>query len=655
MEEPTAYVVPLVDFRVEYMNGNEEKYDPTIISAKAVFKLRARTFGVGTLNAESLYANAYDEWKVIAKIDDSVVFTGFVTMENEPYQLKDKPYNVVVTATDGLGLLKNVPLTMLNGNDFSGRNTLLSYIAGALAKTNLNINIKAYVNIYNTAHNNRFTQGSPDMLTQTRLHHRTFLNDEGNFIDCYSALELILGKWCVLYQYEGDWLISEVSEMMESIGPQRYFTEYSYTGVKITSVKDYEDVGLIGKVQKIQPINIDQYVSYQTPVKSVKTTFNYEVPRDLINNDKIRKLGALILPLTSPTKVAYQLVGWSKKVGDASNLTNYTGTYNSYIRVEKDALGTETDRYYVIEKDPVVNSGVGYLIRNDNSDFFVDAGDTLSISLTYRTAVDVGGSGLITIAGVYILQSGKTGAARTDWYSLNQSGTWSINDLGNSHFGDASTNTTEWQTITVDSKQIPVNGTCYIHLKTAWSGSTTELHIKELNVNYTPYIKGARFDVKGDYWTTAQNVNIKDILEDEIKVSDASKRIIKGAYFDTTGEFLLNPTWYRIGYNEQKHFKELANLGRYRHQQFRNKRISGTFKGVTWSPIGTVTQRPLCFHRHFLFENEQVNSAANYYMLTAPLDIDYLSCQWRGTLINSCVGPAYNVTQGDTHTFNYIF
>lgn len=655
MEEPQAVVVPLVSFEVEYMNGNEERYEPTLISAKAVFKLRARNFGVGTLSAESMYANAYDEWKVIAKIDDLVCFTGFVVMENEPYQLRNKPYNVVVTATDGLGLLKYIPLTKLDGTNFNGRNTMMQYIAAALSKTNLNLNIRAYVNIFNTAHQNRYVQGAPDMLTQTKIHHRTFLNDAGDFVDCYTALEILLGKWCNLFQYEGEWLINEISEIQYTYGNRKY-TKYSYTGVKTGTATDFDDTAIIGKEQKIQPINIDQYVSYLTPVKSVKTVFNYEVPKDLINNDRIRGLGPFNAALSTTSRQAYDLLGWSQKVGDPSNLTNYTGSYKSFIAVEKDIYGTETDRYYVLQKDPVSNSGVGYLIRNDNSDFFVDAGDKLDISFSYRTSIDVGGTGLMTLAGVYILKSGTTGASRTDWYSLNQSGNWAINDLGNSHFGDASLDTTQWNSITVSSKAIPVNGICYIFLKTGWSGSTTELHIKELNINYTPYVKGAKFDVKGDYWLTEQNVNIKDTIDEDIKISDSSKRIIKGALFDSSGDALLNPTWYRLGYTEQKHFKELVNFGRYRGQYRRIRKVSGTFKGVTWTPNGTVIFHPLTFHRPFLIEFEQASGINALYCLAAPLNIDYLSCQWKGTFIDVAHhGLSQNGEIGDKHVFNYIF
>lgn len=660
---PNVSTLKLLDFRCSYFNGNEEKFDPVIISQKAVIKVRAEYGSSSTINAEMFFANAYDEWKIVAKCDNVTVFVGFITMENEPYIMKEKPYDIVVTATDGLGLLKNIELTDTYGDVFTGRNTLLSYLQGALAKTNLKLDIAVYCNIYHASHKTRYDTGSPDMMTQTKLHHRTFLKDAVTYVDCYEAIEKILKNWCVIYQYKGAWLINNVMEMQANFGPQRYYSYYSYNGSTTNSVLETDNTCTIGKTKKIQPINLDQYVSYQYPVKSVKTSYKYEIPENLVNNQKLQYLGSWISPIAGSeynlitgeyigSYTAYEKVGWSNYTYPYVNVYPYTGAKRSYIKVVKDSFNTELDRYYVIEFDGSVNSGQGFSIVNDNTDFFMDEGDIVTISFQFRYNIAFSGP-LTGFGGINVLRTGQSGASTSHWYSANPDGRWTNSYSGFAFRVDLSSgDEREWQSISVTTRPVPVNGSLFISIGPGPNFTNgTELHVKDINIEYEPRVRGSVLTAKGEYWKTEQTTNIKDIIEDEISVSDSPKRIIKGALWDTAGDALLTPEWYRLNESETKHFKELVNYGRYRHQYRRQKRVNGTFKGVMWSPDGgSATQYPLTFHRQFSIENDD-----RMYMLSAPLEIDYLSAQWKGTLIECGVGNTDYNNNGNTHTFNYLF
>lgn len=665
-------VLPLVEFRCEYFNGNEEKYDPVIISQKAVIVVRAKYGSSSTINHEMFYANAYDQWRVTARIDGEIVFIGFVTMENEPYQNKDKPYNIVITATDGLGLLKNIPLTDYQGYKFNDKHNLITYIAGALTATNLTIPIRIYCNRYHRVHKNRYDTYGYDMFNQTKLHYRTFLKDVNEFVDSYTALEIILSKWCVLYQHHGHWVISDVGEMQYGYGPVRYYGEYAHTGISYNAYYDTDLPSRIGKELKINVINQDQYVSYLYPVKSVKTKFNYEVPDELVTNSKLNRLGAFISPLSGNGYAAWEKVGWEAYYDDPAYQKLYTGAKKSYIRTDLDVFSTELDRYYVLEYDSTVFGIVGYWIRNTNNDFYVDKGDVIKISVSVRL-LDFQSTNnnneKFVFSKVYLLKNGSSGTSRTDYYTLTESGAWTNNDVNNwgSPFvvdfkktdDPNDGNMTDWVTLSVESKSIPADGTLYVCLRTgALNNPNNKVHFKDLSIEYVPYIKGSKLSSKGDYWLTEQSINIKDKIEEEVFISDSSKRIIKGSIWESAGTGLYTPEWYYLDNPGYYHFKELSNLGRYRHQYRRQKRIQGTFSGVMQIPTNTTKQVPLSFHKHITFENDyKLNLGLRLYekyMLTAPLEIDYVNGNWKGTLIN-CGDENDAAQTGNTHVFNYIF
>ena len=651
----TTELIPLVSFKHEYVNGDQDKFNPIIIGSRCVIQVRAKHDSADALNNETFYANAYDEWKVLAYVDSIPVFAGFITMDVEPYVLKDKPYNIVITATDGLGLLKNVPLTDVSGVDFVGRNTLLEYICGALKKTNIDLNVRVCLNWYNAGQDDRYDVGSPDMLTQTTLHHRSLLEDVNGFYDCYTALERLLGKWGVLFQWKGRWVISNRAELMGSGGPDQYYTEYDSNGTSPVAVFDLTGVQHVDKDLNIAPVNLDQLVSYQAPVKSVKTVYNYEIPENLVNNERLQTLGSFLSPLSGSGYSAWNLVGWSHWTGQPQTglgTSEAASSQTAYIKKEFDVYNTETDRYYVVPIDVTAPATqLQNYIRNDNDDFWVDAGDKISPSITFRTLSDESTTDLY-LAAIIILKDGFSGSSSGHWYSLDNSGSWT--NTPNSVFGqyNITADTTEWTTVSIAETTIPASGTMYLLLgRGNMVVAGNQAHFKDIQFNYVPYVKGSRLAVKGDYWLTSQNTNIKDVIEDEVFISDAPKRILKGALWNEAGTALTNPDWYKLNETENRHFKELINLGRYRQQYVRQRRVEGTFKGTMMQPSSDPTNPiPLGFHRQFYITNLD-----NAYVLVPPLEIDYVRGIFRGTLMACFTSSTDLVTEGDTHTFNYIF
>lgn len=643
--------LPLISFSHEYINGDQDKYNPINIGSRAVIKIRAKKGSDAAINNEMFYADESNEWLVFINIDTVPVFRGFITNDVEPYVLKDKPYDIVITCTDGLGLIKNDPLTDIAGDQFNGRHFLIEYLAGALKKTGLDLNIRLCLNVYNNGQDDRFDAGSPDTFTQTMQHYKTYEKDVNSFYDCYESLERLLsGFGCVCFQYMGMWVVSSRAELQDSSGPAQYYSDYDSDGVFISATYDLNGVQVIGKNLGIISVNLEQFVSYQPAIKSAVTRFKYRIPPNLVNNQRLQNLGSFISPLSGIGYAAWQLFGWGKYQGDPNTLTPYAGAANAYIKTEFDSFAVESDRYYVIESDTGVATALGVEIRNDNDDFFVDAGDKCIFSQTSRLNADQGGSDPIFLGRIALLISGMSGSSSAHWWTLNPGGGWVNNPFANFAQTNESVNTSLWETYTTEADVFPANGTLYWFLGSGGVDGGGMAHHKDLDITMTLYVKGSILDVDGDYWATAQNRAIKEKIDEEVFTSDGPKRILPGATWKSTTE-LTDPDWYRLGFSESEHLKELTNLGRYRHQYRAQKRIEGQFKGVMCQPTGAPTiQLPLGFHRGFL-----INDVDGEFVLVPPLTIDYVQGLWRGTLIHSFLSTDDVAQTGDTHAFNYEF
>lgn len=633
-------------FSCEYQ-GDETKYN-SILGLRADISFWVRPSS--PISAETFLTDYYDTWKVKITCDSLVVFVGFIEPSEGGFLLQDKPYEVNIICTDGLGLLKNVPLSDSNDIAFNNRNLLKSYVQGALAKTNLDLNLRIYCSIYEESMSDRGDGMQHEMFNQTNVHHRTFLKSVNEFLDCYTALEYILGQAFMLYQWNGRWVIQYIPEMQGSEGPKNYWTEYLPNGFAINYNQDLGDPISVGKNKFVEPILKNHRVSYQFPIRSVRTNYKYEVPDNLVNNEKLQEVGSFITPLN-----AYNIVGWGqyhKFPHTEEDLNNVTPR----IKIDVNPYGYELDRYYVLPPDPAAANPptLRNYIRNLNSDFFVEAGDKIRISVDYRLLANQNTE--LRFLDFRLLRSGQPPTNSNSWRVLDVNSVWRSGTNG-SPVGyvnniPGTLNLNEWQTFSIEEVTVPFAGNMYICLAAGGVIGGNEIHFKNIKIEYLSLAKGDRTNVlSGDYWLTEQTQNIKDSIEDTIKLSDATRRILKGALWKADGVNLTNPTWYRYGKSESLDFKELVNYGKYRHYHRRFKRISGTFRGVKCvSENNQLEFYPHCFHKHYLFVDD---ISTKFYMLAAPLTIDYVNGTIEATFIEAMNRD--DDVNGDVHKFAYIF
>lgn len=628
--------VRIVDVIIDYPNGDESKYQ-SIISQVAKISIYS---GIeDSFTNETFLTDYYDEWKVTITCDTLKVFEGFVEPSGRGYFLKDRPFIVEIDCSDGLGLLKNVPLSNRIGNNFSGNSNLMAYIVGALAKTNHELNIRTYCNLFNDDMIDRSTAEDADMFWQVDVSHRTFLESPNQYMNCYEALEKILEGFSLFY-WNGRWVISYRPDLINESGANCYWTEYDYTGQTIDAGQDTNSATHISRNRIIYSTQANQLVSYQPAVRQVRTNYNYEIPPELINNDKILQLGNFIAPV-----LGYELVGWTQVQGDPTVRANYGGTKRAYVKVENDIYNREIQRYFVVEYDGAVTGQLRHHIVHSNSDFYVYQGDKINITITARFT----GTALAINHSKVALFIGGDPAVQSNWYTLNSNtGLWTNND--DVAFGDASL---DFSDSSVSDIVIPFDGKLFIFLGAVGGSGITATHYKYPRIEYTPYLAGSEVEVKGDYWLTSQDQNIKDVIVDTVYVSDTIRKLFKGAFFKTGTEDLMNPTWYRYGVSESRSYKALLSIGKYQHYKRRFKKIAGSFKGLLQSPENNQLDfSPLSFHKHFIFTDD---SKSKRYVLVPPLKIDYREGTFEGIFIECYKDSDDAVNNWDVHKFAYIF
>lgn len=609
---------------------------------------------------ETFISSAHDDWKVTVTVDGKIFFVGFITPDEGHAPFQDKPYEIVLKATDGLGLLKGYELTDTSSAKFKGFYNLINYLAGALIKTKLDLPIRIYCNIFHKSMLNKGNSMNYDLFNQVELNARTFLKDVNSYESCYDSLKILLSGWCNIQQYDGKWQIVTLAERQYRPG-DLYYVDYSYLGTGASGGIDIEDTSVLGKNELIYPINESQTITSGFANKQVKSIFNYIIPEDLVNNQKLQQLGNFITPVN-----AYEIVGWTHYKGQPQTGTTNSQTLSSvksYIKVESDSFGTQTDRYYIVPKDSTAPSTqLENYIRNDNIDFFADKGDQISLSITYRTKFQISSGSNLFIASLILLKDGATGSSQFDWYSVDTNtdhSSFSWLNTPNNTFAryNITENTTEWKTVSFSDLVIPANGTMYLLLGTGNVNTNNEVHFKDIKIELTTYFRGSKFNIKGDYHTNIQNYEFPDNSEQSYKISDSPKRLIKGSFFWTNSSntrILLTPDFYRYPNTEEtKNFKQLANYGKFNHTYRRFYKIEGDFTSIMYNTASDQNLRkPLGFHKRYRFTDM---TPQREFVLEPSLEMDLVTGNIRATFVEVYKDSNDGQSTGDVDKFDYIF
>lgn len=671
--EPDEVIALLATgFRCSYQKGEGDKFDP-ILSLEAILTLWLHD--TDPVEFDDFIVTYPDEWKVIAYNDDQIVFVGFLTPGQGRSEFQDKPYEVTLSATDGLGLLKGLPLTNGAGERFTEVNLFIDYVLAILGKTDLGLDLRVYSNITEESMQDRSQNEEADTFNQSALHARTFLKDSIEFYDCYKSLEIILDEYFTLYQWNGRWVILRIGEMQENPGAKIWYTEYNSAGDIIGAAQSNDNAAAVGRDREIHPAEVNQSIGSEFAVKQVRYSYDYTPWPELPTNNNFER-GAMRSETVNEdgtiTRI-YDIDDWSfggflfgSDISDLPLLDTslLDGTSDAYKKIIFNQYGVELSREIYVGGE---NSGTNRNKVLQCDRIPVSEGDKLEINFDFKKTFN--SDGTFQFAAVYIKPDVGTWPSNR-WTLENNNSTlqdggplfWLFNNptfniLSRFYDSSLGDDVGEWSSISLDIPPMPATGDLYFWFYASNPDSNNFSVYRNLRVTYRPFIAGGHLQVKGDYAQTEQDSTLKDKIDVDVSISDSLKKVLKGTIYRGDLQSLTTPTWHRFNVAETRHFKELGELVRYNNTYRRMWDISGTFSGVKYKPVDNpLVIEPLSFHRHFTFpDSGKLNG--RYFMLVPPLNIDYADGSAGLNFVEVLQEESGDGNElGDTHTpIKYIF
>lgn len=642
--------------KIKSFNSDDDRFSP-ILSKEC-------TIGIfinknETTDITNFISEHDDDWNIVVKreLGQPPIFEGFLIVEDSSQPLHDRPFEITLRASDGLSLLKDVPLTNVIGEKFEGLHSITNYLGAALYKANPGISYKFYSDIFHLE-----MDRAKCPYDQMQLDARTFEKDETSAESCYSVIEKICTDLqCRVFYENGFWHIVSLWQYHKDYG-FNYWIFVMIAGEMVQSSYNERDIRVakIGKEELIYAINKDAVIYYKLASKLVKKTFNYEIPSEIVKNQTF-KIGAelagyqgsyvdtSVTPNQTIKYNGYALNGWMQQRGIVS--AGAPLTYPAYIRRETDVYNYERSRFLVLPSQSN-NPGTIFVL---SSLFSIGQSDKINISIESRRKNGYSGPENALIFAV--LLRGDNGINYTlDDNAANGLGPWiqsnsgfTINGKAIQHNTASSENTSEWVTTSVDSAACPVNGTIQIVLyEQSATRFQNETWYRNLKIEYLPYIMGGYAPVKGDFNVFSQNNNINKTVEETISISDSPKKIIKGAIF--VNNLLASPEWYRIDFpNERARFTQIMAITKYNFVFRQFKKIEGSLKGLS---LFNTSQENIPFGFLPQYYLSDITDQPNTKFILTSFEIDYHTATWRGVL----VAVQVNSTEPyDTYDFKYFF
>lgn len=617
---------------------------------------RELTLGIfsedSSLTWETLLADSYDEWMIVVTVDGMYFFRGFLTPEEGDSPLLDQPYDIVIRATNGVKLLKDVPLSNLDGELFHGKFTLVEYLTAALQKTLLQsggdpLPIRIYGSWYNQAMQTRLDDVAATYWNQVKHDHRTYQESATEPVKCYEALLILLESSSRIFYWNDKWVVFLIPEHQYRPAGL-FYTDFDGYGVVIGGAEDVEGVATVGETEAIYPIDEAGLRSTSFPIKFAKRQFNFDPWEELPLNNKFERgtqfeSGPALDDMDEDndgdtteiigTYIKKTIDDWTAGMVDLTAGVPFTldpTEGDSYIRSVFNFYGVELRREVFMETPTTVSAGGDYVKWLQAEPLPVNQGDKIRIGIQLRYDNDFTGSGdgFAIIGRVILIPDTGT----VPFYALDNNvggqetstGRWVADSVPNFISIDLpeDSNSQKYHSITIESDALPVNGTLYINLQHSNDGSNPggNKWFTGFELEYLPFIVNGYVPVEGDYWQHNSNKNQLDADAAEIRISDSIIRVLKGCFFNADGITATIPNWFRLGVTESRHFKELVNLGRYNLGYRRFHSIQGPFTGLLYSPVDDqLNMQPIGYHKEYRFIDlpEQKD-----FILAPPLKMD---------------------------------
>jgi hypothetical protein len=542
---------------IRVVDNNEDKFTP--IRSKAC-ELRLHTSP--NINIMTFGGGGDNQYKVQIRMDSSDldVFEGWLSISDLRQDFQPDPNVLVLTATDGLGFLKDVPLTDYYGNQFRGVHRLADYIAGCLRKTGLEKSLIAEMNVKEST---QATNYLGHMYNTIYLDAKTFMSSVDEYENCFTVLEKILGEYCELSQQKNEWYIRAIDEFDAQDSIQVRFNSAGEIQSQLPIVAYDKLIGSNMALYQMGFMNDDASMSLQRPYKYVRHTFSLDQPFEVPCNsnfergDFITDLPNEVINFETYTQKKYKLECWDLLKGSPPTFNQFPSG-DLWIKRLFEGFNREAFRYVVVNWP--TNPPEALVVKSKGID--VAFGDRFTLSWDFAFGQNLGlGTGNLIVAS--ILLEGNDGSywflgdpsnvattsltfpadenTQMQWYLSNAN--WSTNYKLlqiNENFG--AYNNTEFRSITIGNVQeLPVSGKLYIifHWGNNASFAPNDLRLNNVRFEYIGQINGAYGAFTGFENKVEQAGDYKAKRDVEVFVTDSPKLLYKGTFQKVVGDTLV--------------------------------------------------------------------------------------------------------------------
>ena len=546
---------------------------------------------------------------------------GYLTQDDFQETWIDTNHILTLTATEGLGLLKDSKLSN-NGVELIGSFTPFQILQYAMQGVVQNfVDYRIYSNLFYDSMNdaNLFTG-----FDQCYIEAKTFQIDVLEYDDCYTTIEKLNIAWNqTIYMYRGKWIIFRIEELYcpttENI---RGFRSNAGTRTLLNARYDIN----VGVNESIKPVSPEMLRFIKRRTKQDTIQFNYDAINEIVQNGSFAR-GSFIIKIG--TTLSYNVDTWEYE--DAFLDIGAVPTSGTFSRLEEYTSndGPLFDNYVRFNITSSSLVGISYIRSNNISiltgekfDFSVDARFKFSFSNNTKAQ------------SVYILFYGTTNnyflKDNGDWIQTNSTFTTNVEYLGIEFNKASSPEDTSWVTFSVNSQPAPQDG--YINILLAGHNNQyvagQERQFKTLRFTMISVFGGQEFNnISGIKSVFTKNNDLKITFDENIYFDDSFSDNFKGSILKADGVTLTDKKWHRYRYaSEISGFRKENAIAHWQFNRFNRNKIDVNFFGLTWDsgtqPIGLINT--------IKFVDDD---ADKIYSILNLKNIDFSSSTWGATLM----------------------
>lgn len=533
-----VFVVPLdgAEIPIEFSTiDNDEDRFKVIKSTQLTIRVLSNI----SITLNDFASGSAQRWYVeVARGAGKIIFKGFLSIADMSEDFMPHPHIIELTATDGLGLLKDIPLTKPDGTNPKGYFKVGEYITWALLKTGLSINMDVVFNIREEANS------SAHFFNSIYLQAKTFEDEVGVSINCYDVIEWILGNEACLFQRNGFWMILRIDEM-ETGTVESYRFDITPAIISQTTENFTKEIGKDGYV--IFFANEATRVYIDMRYKEVKLIFDY------------------LVPLEVPCNLEFERATFYSDLPDETDADAVTYKVKKYLPIEcweslYEAVSTDEplpdNTIYVKRRFYNGYERERRLVIEFNSTYYsfvmseaipVSVKDKFVLSLDRRLNADLTDSGYFADGEVQTRLYGDDGTFWTHHGGITSNptpkwvqctSTFRTNQQYFWYEGNKDDDNTLVMSLTGgESAEIPVSGDIkiVIHQRGFFTADKRDSYYSNLGFEYIPFINGSYQKYTGQSHTVIQEVKNKIKRDEKVYISDSPKRLFKGGLFIYTG------------------------------------------------------------------------------------------------------------------------